>query len=61
VEVESTGEVMVVIARTQNNGLAQEVQEYASFGDAPQKTTWVKGPENDTEFYGVLGDAPSMA
>jgi len=52
---------MVVIARTQNNGLAQEVQEYASFGDAPQKTTWVKGPENDTEFYGVLGDAPSMA
>jgi hypothetical protein len=61
VEVESTDEVMAVIARTQANGLDQEVQENTSCCFAVQDKTWVKGPENDWEFYTVLGDAPSMA
>jgi hypothetical protein len=25
-----------------------------------QDKTWIKGPENDWEFYTVLGDAPAM-
>ena len=61
VEVESTDEVMAVITRTQANGLEQEVQENTSCCFAVQDKTWVKGPENDWEFYTVLGDAPSMA
>src|SRR4051794_17572834 len=61
VEVESTDEVMAVIARTQASGLEQEIQEHTSCCFAVQDKTWVKGPENDWEFYTVLGDAPSMA
>lgn len=61
VEVESTDEVMAVIARTQANGLDQEIQENTSCCFAVQNKTWVKGPENDWEFYTVIGDAPSMA
>lgn len=61
VEVESTDDVMAVIARTQANGLDQEIQENTSCCFAVQDKTWVKGPENDWEFYTVLGDAPSMA
>jgi catechol 2,3-dioxygenase-like lactoylglutathione lyase family enzyme len=61
VEVESTDEVMAVIARTQEIGMEQEIQENTSCCFAVQDKTWVKGPENDWEFYTVLGDAPSMA
>ena len=61
VEVESTDEVMAVIARTREVGMEQEVQENTSCCFAVQDKTWVKGPENDWEFYTVLGDAPSMA
>lgn len=61
VEVESTEEVMAMIARTQDDGLEQEVHENTSCCFAVQDKTWVKGPENDWEFYTVLGDAPSMA
>ena len=61
VEVESTDEVMAVIARTQANGMDQEIQENTSCCFAVQDKTWVKGPDNDWEFYTVLGDAPSMA
>jgi catechol 2,3-dioxygenase-like lactoylglutathione lyase family enzyme len=61
VEVESTDEVTAVIARTQADGLEQEVQANTSCCYAVQDKTWVKGPENDWEFYAVLGDAPSMA
>jgi catechol 2,3-dioxygenase-like lactoylglutathione lyase family enzyme len=61
VEVESTDEVMAVIARTQDSGLEQEIQENTSCCFAVQDKTWVRGPENDWEFYTVLGDAPSMA
>lgn len=61
VEVESTDEVAAVIARTQAIGMEQEVQENTSCCFAVQDKTWIKGPENDWEFYTVLADAPSMA
>ncbi|MCU1501138.1 MAG: Lactoylglutathione lyase [Ilumatobacteraceae bacterium] len=61
VEVESTDEVAAVIARTAANGMQQEVQEQTSCCFAVQDKTWVKGPDNDWEFYTVLGDAPEMA
>jgi catechol 2,3-dioxygenase-like lactoylglutathione lyase family enzyme len=61
VEVESTDEVMAVIARTRDSGLDQEIQENTTCCFAVQDKTWIKGPENDWEFYTVLGDAPSMA
>jgi catechol 2,3-dioxygenase-like lactoylglutathione lyase family enzyme len=61
VEVESTDDVMAVIARTRANGMDQDVQENTSCCYAVQDKTWIKGPENDWEFYTVLGDAPSMA
>ena len=61
VEVETTDEVSAVIARTQAIGMQQEVQENTSCCFAVQDKTWVKGPENDWEFYTVLGEAPSMA
>ena len=61
VEVESTDEVAAVIARTQAIGMEQEVQENTSCCFAVQDKTWIKGPENDWEFYTVLADSPSMA
>jgi catechol 2,3-dioxygenase-like lactoylglutathione lyase family enzyme len=61
VEVDSTDDVMSVIARTQEIGMEQEIQENTSCCFAVQDKTWVKGPENDWEFYTVLGDAPSMS
>jgi catechol 2,3-dioxygenase-like lactoylglutathione lyase family enzyme len=61
VEVESSDEVAAVIARTQEGGMEQEIQENTSCCFAVQDKTWVKGPENDWEFYTVLGDAPTMA
>jgi len=61
VEVESSDEVAAVIARTQANGMEQTIQENTSCCFAVQDKTWVKGPENDWEFYTVLADAPAMA
>ncbi|MEO5898684.1 MAG: ArsI/CadI family heavy metal resistance metalloenzyme [Ilumatobacteraceae bacterium] len=61
VEVESTDEVAAVVARTQELGMEQEIQEQTSCCYAVQDKTWIKGPENDWEFYTVLGDAPEMA
>jgi lactoylglutathione lyase len=61
VEVESSEDVAAVIARTQAVGMAQEIQENTSCCFAVQDKTWIKGPENDWEFYAVLGDAPSMS
>lgn len=61
VEVESSDDVAAVIARTQALGMAQEVQEHTSCCFAVQDKTWIKGPENDWEFYTVLGDAPTMS
>jgi catechol 2,3-dioxygenase-like lactoylglutathione lyase family enzyme len=61
VEVETTDEVAAVIARTREVGMDQHVQENVSCCFAVQDKTWVKGPENDWEFYTVLADAPAMA
>lgn len=61
VEVETTDEVAAIIARTQELGLDQRVQENVSCCLAVQDKTWVKGPENDWEFYTVLADAPAMS
>ena len=61
VEVESSDDVAAVIARTQANGMQQQIQANTSCCYAVQDKTWVKGPENDWEFYTVLGDAPVMA
>jgi catechol 2,3-dioxygenase-like lactoylglutathione lyase family enzyme len=61
VEVETTDAVAAVIARTQDLGFEQRVQENVSCCFAVQDKTWVKGPENDWEFYTVLSDAPSMS
>jgi hypothetical protein len=41
--------------------LEQRVQENVSCCFAVQDKTWVKGPENDWEFYTVLADAPAMS
>jgi catechol 2,3-dioxygenase-like lactoylglutathione lyase family enzyme len=61
VEVETTDQVAAVIARTQELGFEQHVQENVSCCFAVQDKTWVKGPENDWEFYTVLADAPAMS
>ena len=61
VEVESTDEVAAVIARTRDLDMEQDVQEGVSCCFAVQDKTWVKGPENDWEFYTVLADAPAMS
>lgn len=61
VEVESTDEVAAVIARTAGLGMEQEIQENVSCCFAVQDKTWVKGPDNDWEFYTVTGDAPTMS
>ena len=61
IEVESTDEVAAVIARTTDLGMDQEIQENVSCCFAVQDKTWVKGPENDWEFYTVLAEAPSMS
>ncbi len=61
VEVESRDDVAAVIARTEANGMQQHIRENTSCCYAVQDKTWIKGPENDWEFYTVLGDAPAMA
>lgn len=61
VEVESTDEVAAVIARTKDLGLEQEIQDNVTCCFAVQDKTWIKGPENDWEFYTVLADAPTMS
>ena len=61
VEVEDVDAVGAMIAHANDLGLAQEIQEDVSCCFAVQDKTWVKGPENDWEFYYVKGDAPSMS
>ena len=58
VEVDSTADVTAVINRMNDIGLDQDVQEGTTCCFAVQDKTWVKGPENDWEFYTVLADAP---
>ena len=60
VEVEDVEAVGAMITRANDLGLDQKVQEDVSCCFAVQDKTWVKGPENDWEFYYVKGDAPEM-
>jgi catechol 2,3-dioxygenase-like lactoylglutathione lyase family enzyme len=60
VEVETTDQVAAVIARTEADGMDQEIQQNTSCCYAVQDKTWIKGPDNDWEFYTVLADAPAM-
>ena len=61
VEVETPQDVAAVIARAQSIGMDQEIQENTTCCFAVQDKTWIKGPENDWEFYAVLADASSMS
>ena len=61
VEVQSTDEVAAVISRTNELGFAQEVQDNVTCCFAVQDKTWIKGPDNEWEFYTVLADAPTMS
>ncbi|MCU1399081.1 MAG: glyoxalase/bleomycin resistance protein/dioxygenase [Acidimicrobiales bacterium] len=60
VEVDDVEAVGTIIARAQELGMEQEIQDDVSCCFAVQDKTWIKGPENDWEFYYVKGDAPSM-
>ena len=61
VEVENADAVQTMIARANEFGLDQKIREDVSCCFAVQDKTWVKGPENDWEFYYVKGDAPTMS
>lgn len=61
VEVDTVEEVAAAIARANDLGIDQEVQENVSCCFAVQDKTWVQGPDNAWEFYTVLDDAPAMA
>ena len=61
VEVDTADEVAAAIARTTALGLDQRVQENVSCCFAVQDKTWIKGPDNEWEFYTVLADAPAMS
>ncbi|MEP7201300.1 MAG: ArsI/CadI family heavy metal resistance metalloenzyme [Ilumatobacteraceae bacterium] len=60
VEVEDVEAVASMIARANDLGLTQTIQDDVSCCFAVQDKTWVKGPENDWEVYFVKGDAPAM-
>lgn len=60
VEVEDVEDVQRMIAHANDLGLKQNVRENTSCCFAVQDKTWVRGPENDWEFYFVKGDAPAM-
>lgn len=61
VEVETTDAVAAVVARTRELGIDQRVQDNVSCCFALQDKTWVKGPDNEWEFYTVLADAPAVS
>ena len=61
VEVEDVDAVQTMIAHVKDVGLDQKVRQDVSCCFAVQDKTWVKGPENDWEFYYVKGDAPTMS
>ena len=61
VEVDDVDAVQAMIAHANDLGLAQKVREDVSCCFAVQDKTWVRGPENDWEFYFVKGDAPTMS
>ncbi|MEO6158052.1 MAG: glyoxalase/bleomycin resistance/dioxygenase family protein, partial [Ilumatobacteraceae bacterium] len=59
--VDDVQAVGAMIARANDLGMTQEIQEDVSCCYAVQDKTWVKGPENDWEIYYVKGEAPAMA
>ena len=61
VEVEDVDAVQAMIAHVNDLGLDQNIRENTSCCFAVQDKTWVKGPDNDWEFYFVKGDAPTMS
>ena len=61
VEVENVEAVGAMISRATDLGMEQEIQEDVSCCFAVQDKTWVKGPENDWEFYFVKADASVMS
>ncbi len=61
VEVDDVEAVGAMIDLANELGMEQEIQEDVSCCFAVQDKTWVKGPENDWEFYYVKADAPSMS
>ena len=61
VEVDNVEAVGAMIASANDLGMTQEIQEDVSCCFAVQDKTWVRGPENDWEFYYVKGDAQEMA
>ena len=61
VEVEDADAVQAMIAHANDLGLDQKIRENSSCCFAVQDKTWVKGPENDWEFYFVKGDAATMS
>ena len=61
VEVEGADAVQAMIAHANDLGLDQKIREDTSCCFAVQDKTWVKGPENDWEFYTVLADAPALS
>jgi catechol 2,3-dioxygenase-like lactoylglutathione lyase family enzyme len=60
VEVDSPADVAAAIARANDEGFDQTIQDHVSCCYAVQDKTWVHGPDNAWEFYTVLDDAPSM-
>ena len=61
VEVDDAEAVGAMIDLANELGLDQEIQHDVSCCFAVQDKTWVRGPENDWEFYYVKADAPSMS
>jgi catechol 2,3-dioxygenase-like lactoylglutathione lyase family enzyme len=61
VEVDDVDAVAATIERADRLGLEQTIQQDVSCCFAVQDKTWVKGPDNEWEFYAVKGDAPAMA
>ena len=60
VEVDSPEHVAAAIARANDEGFDQKIQDNVSCCYAVQDKTWIQGPDNAWEFYTVLGEAPSM-
>jgi len=53
--------VQAMIAHANDLGLDQKIRENTECCFAVQDKTWVKGPDNDWEFYFVKGDASTMS
>lgn len=61
VEVDSSSEVAAAIARANDLGMDQDVEENVTCCFAVQDKTWIQGPDNQWEYYTVLADAAPAA